>query len=279
MTTSNRRVLAMTALVAATAVWLSGCQAFRSILPDQSKQKNAAVQSSIFGSGEPAEPITNKQKADVQMAMGQTLEKEGNFEEAIKTYEDVLRKDNKRADACLRLAVVHDKKGDAAGAEKYYKMAMKADPKNAEIRCDLGYSYYLQRRWSEAQASLTKAIELKPDLRRAHTNLALVYARTSENAKALKEFIKAGCSEAEAHSNLGYALMLQEQWADAQREFQRDLDMNPQSKPAQAGLATLHSITSRKTPVASSEGSGDKPAADPSQVVFREEPSLAPRSE
>jgi tetratricopeptide (TPR) repeat protein len=276
MTTKTQGLPAMAAIVAAMAIGLSGCQAISNILPDRSKSNNTAA--SPFGASEASEPITKKQQADVQMALGRTLERDGNLDEAIKIYEDVVQKDSKRTDVYVRLAVVHDMKGNAAGAEKFYQTALKKDPKNAETRCDLGYSYYLQSRWSEAETSLKKAIELKPNLARAHTNLGLVYARKGENAKALKEFKLAGCSEAESHSNLGYALMLMEQWPEAQREFQQDLDTNPQSKPAQAGLATLRAITSRQTDLASSDGAHAK-VAESSQAVFREQSPLVSRSE
>ncbi len=151
------------------------------------------------------------------MAIARSLDNQGDTEPAIKAYLDVVNKDPRRADAYHRLAVLHDAKGDSESASNFYQIALKKDPKNAELHCDFGYSCYLQRNWSEAEPQLRRAIALNADCARAHTNLGLLLARTGREKEALVEFRKAGCDEAAARSNLGFALTLEERWPEAQR--------------------------------------------------------------
>ncbi len=185
---------------------------------------------------------TEDQKNGIQLAMAQSFERQGQTEQAIKLYRDILKDDKRNVEACHRLAVLHDKKGDCQGSEKFYRQALKLQPDNARILCDLGYSYYLQRRWKEAELSLRRAVELDPALSRAHNNLGLMLACTDRSSEAMVEFTQARCSESEARSNMAFALMLQERWEDARRQLELALAADPGSKAAQEGLRTLQSL-------------------------------------
>jgi Flp pilus assembly protein TadD len=110
------------------------------------------------------------------------------------------------------------------------------------LLCDYGYNCYLQRRWAEAEAHLRKALELDPNLGRAHTNLGLVLARNGREAEALREFRHAGCREGPARTNLGFALMSESRWDEARHQFQLALKVDPTLTAAQEGLTTLQAV-------------------------------------
>jgi tetratricopeptide (TPR) repeat protein len=239
---SSNYLLGRAIALAALALGLAGCTQFNEIVANRWRQQNVASRMPTLDSGKTAAPVTAKQRADVQMAVGQSLEQHGDAEGAIKIYNEVVRLDDSRADAYHRLAVLNNKNGDWQQAEKFYTAAIKRDPKRAEAHCDLGYGYYLQQRWKESELSLQKAIELKPDLARAHNNLGLLYARTGFPDKALAEFARAGCKEAEGRSNLAYMLMREHQWGEAQQQFQLALAADPRSQVAHDGLRTLQSV-------------------------------------
>jgi Tfp pilus assembly protein PilF len=186
---------------------------------------------------------TPQQKAEVQMALARTMENQGQTEQAIAVYQGVVAK-SKRADAFHRLALLHDKKGDPEAAAKYYQDALKQDGKNAEIHCDYGYSRYVRRDFPAAEKSLRQAIALKPTLTRAHTNLGLLLARTGREDEALREFAKSGCNESAARCNLAFALATERRWQEAQTQFERALAVDPSSKAAQEGLATVRAAQS-----------------------------------
>src|SRR5262249_17532772 len=149
--------------------------------------------------------LTETQVADVQAAMGKTLQLQGQQEKAASAFQVALQHNPKQADASLALAVIHDKQGKFAESAALYQSALAARPGNPEVYCSVGYSFYLQSRWAEAEMNLRQAIAIVPDHRRAHNNLGLVLARTGRPDNALAEFRKAGCTAAEAHANLAYA--------------------------------------------------------------------------
>jgi Tfp pilus assembly protein PilF len=195
-------------------------------------------------SAEPADlgPVGPDQKANIQLALAVTAERQGRTEDAKKVYLQVIKALPDRADVHHRLALLYDRKGDCPAAEPYYQQAIRLDPKNAELHCDLGYSYYLQQRWQEADANLRRAIALDPDLPRAHNNLGMLLGRMGREDEALQEFVAAGSSRAEAMANLGYALALTDRADEARAEFQRALDADPNLKTARAGLASLEAL-------------------------------------
>ena len=147
-------------------------------------------------SGKSSQKVSNKQKADVQMVIARSLDRQGDVARAKQVYMSVLHKDPDRADAHHRLAVLHDMTGTHEESIKHYHDALLLDPQNAEIHCDLGYSLYLQQKWPDAETSLRHALELKPELARAHNNLGLLLARTARPDEALMHFSRVGSSEA-----------------------------------------------------------------------------------
>ncbi len=133
-----------------------------------------------------------RQDANVQVALGRNAEIEGDLDTAMAAYNEALKNDPHRSDANQRLAVVHDRLGRFQESAGYYAKALTAAPGDAEIFCDKGYSFYLQRRWAEADMCLRQAISLKPRLARAHNNLGLLLARDGKFDEALAEFRAAG---------------------------------------------------------------------------------------
>lgn len=193
-------------------------------------------------------PLTTEQKAEIQVAMARGLERQGRTDEAKKVYQEVIKVAPRQADAHHFLALLHDRQGECEVAEGYYRAAVELGPERADVHCDLGYSYYLQERWPEAESELRRAVALDPDLRRAHNNLGLLLARTGRDAEAMHAFAKAGCSEAEAHANLALAFSLAGRWADAQANFERALQIDPQLQTARNGLTSLQSLAAANPP-------------------------------
>ena len=156
---------------------------------------------------------------DQELALAHSLELQGKTAEAIYTYSTILAKED-RADVHHRLAVMHDKQGNFQASAEHYRQALKVDPKNAELLCDRGFSYLLQGRMEDAQDHLNRAIKREPKLSRAHNNLGLLLAQQGHVDRALVEFAAAGCSHAEARTNLAYALTMAGKVADAEHHLE-----------------------------------------------------------
>jgi Tfp pilus assembly protein PilF len=264
MITGSDRTATRWILMALLVLCLAGCQQWSSMLRPSSKV--ALARKSASDTSDSSE-VTKEQKADVQIAMAHSLERQGQVEQAIKAYQDALVQDKNRTDVYHRLAVIYDKKGDRENAQKYYAKALQKRPKDAELLADFGYSCYLHRRWDDAERSLRHAIELDPQLTRAHNNLGLLLAHNGHPKEALPEFAKAGCSEAEAHANLGFALSLNDDWKQARREFELAWKLDPQSRSARRGMEILQAYDSPPdTNPPASAGEGKK--APVRQVAF-----------
>lgn len=221
--------------VAAPALSLvAGCGQYR---PFQPREHDSAK---LLNSG-PTKRVTARQQADVQVALGRSLEESGNLAEAEAAYRNAVRNDSRRADAEDRLAVLADRKGEVKESAKHFARARALEPKNPEILCDLGYSLYLQRRWAEAEECLRRAIGLSPGHARSHNNLGLVLARQEDHAGALAEFRRAGCDASDAQANLGLVLALEGNFTEARRAYSAALAAKPSSAVAGEGLraATL----------------------------------------
>jgi Tfp pilus assembly protein PilF len=204
--------------------------------------------------------VTRRQAADVQIAMARTLEESEQLAEAEAAYREALKRDPKRADAHHRLAVLCDRRADFKGSAKQYDEAARLDPKNPEILCDRGYSYYLQRRWADSEESLRQALKLSPRHARSHNNLGLVLGRQGKREEALVEFARAGCDRSDAQTNLGLVLALEGHFDDAAEAYQTALATKPKSPTAREGVLAA-TLAAKGGPAASTVASS--PSADP----------------
>ena len=165
--------------------------------------------------------ITPAQEADVQISMGRVAEQQGDLDQAMAAYRAALDRDKSRADAYARLAILHDKQGKFRESADLYRKALALRPGDPDIFCDMGYSFYLQRRWAEAEMNLRQSLAVNPEHRRAHNNLALLLVRDNRLGDALAEFGKAGSDPVQAHMNLAFALTIDQRWESARAEYQR----------------------------------------------------------
>src|SRR5262249_46912054 len=121
-------------------------------------------------------------------------------------------------------------------------------PGDAEVYCDMGYSFYLQRRWAESEMNLRQALAVNPDHQRAHNNLALVLVRNDRLEDALAGFRKGGSDPVQAPNNLALAWTLDRRWDAARAEYQRVLELDPTSKVAKARLDQLKGLVAKLEP-------------------------------
>jgi Flp pilus assembly protein TadD len=192
--------------------------------------------------------VTDRQRYQVHLDFGKIFEAQGNFERALDEYHDALkivegkrRGAFKAADEALahrRMAAALDRLGRFDGAEQHYNQALKLDPQNAKIWNDAGYSYYLQRRWAEAEHALRRALELAPDDTRCRTNLGLTLAAAGRSTDALP-LLSRSHGDAIGHANLGYLLAATGQSDLARQHYMTALAMRPDLTLARQALAQL----------------------------------------
>ena len=95
-------------LAAGLLALLGGCQGFSGMMASFKPRTDMPSSSSIASEATPSQPITKEQKLEWQMAIARAAENDGNSEQAIQIYQDVIKKDNRRVEAYHRLAIVYD---------------------------------------------------------------------------------------------------------------------------------------------------------------------------
>ena len=100
-----------------------------------------------------------------------------------------------------QLAILSDKLQEFDDALYHYQAALKKDPKNPNLLSDLGYSYFLQKRYDKAEEFLTGVLEANPNHKHAAVNLVAVHGAQG-NYDAAMSWFRRGGSEAEAQKNL-----------------------------------------------------------------------------
>ncbi|AMV38182.1 tetratricopeptide repeat protein [Planctomyces sp. SH-PL62] len=219
--------------------------------------------------------VSRRQAADVEVALGRSQEESGDLAGAEAAYRDALKKDPRRADAEVRLAVLAEERGERKQADEHFDRAVKLAPNDPDVLCDRGYSYYLQRRWADAEGCFRKAIKKDSRHARSHNNLGLVLARQGEREAALVEFAKAGCDRADAQSNLALVLAMEGRLEDARAIYAEVAAAKPASAAAREGLrAADAALAARSAPPDFLPGEA-LAAAVPAPIPARSRPRAA----
>lgn len=94
------------------------------------------------------------------------------------------------------------------------------------IYTNMGYSYYLTSNYTLAEDYYKKALDINSDFERAKLNLGLIYVRTGQFNQALQLF-KQVMSTAQAYNDIGYFLLLDGRYQEAEYFLQNAIDLSP----------------------------------------------------
>lgn len=126
-----------------------------------------------------------------------TAYKGGRFAEAAALYEQVLKIDPGNPEAHHKLGNIADRRHDFGTAERHYAAAKAVRPDDANLLNDMGYSKFLQGRYTESEQLLHAALNKQPRHQRALYNLGWLYGTQGDARRAYEYFRQAG-SEADA---------------------------------------------------------------------------------
>ncbi|HMF12891.1 MAG TPA: tetratricopeptide repeat protein [Gemmataceae bacterium] len=183
-----------------------------------------------------------KDKAiQTSLSFARNLDKSGSDDAAIEQYEKVLRLSPDHPEATRRLAVLYDRRADFSSAEAAYKKLAKMRPRDADLMCDWGYSYYLRNNWKDAEAKLRRALDLDKQHARARCNLGLVLGQQDRFDEAYQMFRQAGLDEADAHCDLAFVFWTRgpSYYERARRECIMARQINPACSKAQELLTQI----------------------------------------
>lgn len=209
-------------------------------------------------------PDEKRAARDLKLALAQMLEQQGAAPEAIEAYENVLRSEPGHTAVAHRLAVLLDKSGQSRRAEPYYQACLRATPSDPDLLSDFAYHCYLERRWADAEMNLRRALSLNPRHVRARNNLGLVLARTERPREAFDQFSGTGCSTADAHANVAFALAAESRLEDAEQVYKIALQADPQHQRAREGLVALRQA--RRVAMAPQDAARESPGRNGSSA-------------
>lgn len=159
-----------------------------------------------------------------------------------------------KADQLLKMfneGLEADKAGDRDGAIAKFTSAAELNPACADCFFNLGLSQSAKKDYEKAEAAFKKAIENKPDHADAYTGLASIYnaqrkfdeaAAATAKAAELAGPAAAGGGSADSAFNQGVILWNAGKVADAKKQFESAIQINPSHAEAhyQLGMALVN---------------------------------------
>ncbi|MGE3822079.1 MAG: tetratricopeptide repeat protein, partial [Isosphaeraceae bacterium] len=286
------------------ATGLTGCMTVK----DKHEPKQSSMMPTMDGDTE--NPFASKtdftremspeQKFNVHVELGKVYESRGDFDAAVAEYEKAAELGEKkggllgpsplgpnhRALAERRMGGAYDRKGQFAQADTHYRKALELAPKDAKVWNDVGYSYYLQQRLSDAELAFKTAESLDPGNPKILTNMGLALAAAGKEEEALTALSRAG-GPAVGEANLGFILAAMGKTEEARRHYEAALARQPQLTAARDALARIDlarvsnpvTLASHERPVVAPATPSPTlpPSSRPLVTVVKPAPIVAPR--
>ncbi len=124
------------------------------------------------------------------------------------------------------LGVTYDLMGKYSEAKAVYELALITYPNSPILLTNRGYSEYLSGSASNAVRYFQQAIDASPTYKRAWTNLGLVYTRMGRYNRAFQTLNRV-MTDAQAYNDLGYFLMLEKRYEEAEHFFEQAIRLSP----------------------------------------------------
>jgi Flp pilus assembly protein TadD len=141
--------------------------------------------------------------------LGSALDEKGQFDEAIREFQEAVRLKSGYAQAHNNLGVALVRKGQIDEGISQYQEAIRLKPDYALAHSNLGIALARKGQIGEAIREFQEAVRLKPDFAEAHYNLGIALVRKGQGDEAIREFqeaIRLKHDFAEARNNLARAL-------------------------------------------------------------------------
>jgi protein O-GlcNAc transferase len=186
------------------------------------------------GNAAPLQSDPRWEEARKSLAQGKAAEAKSAFEKLLQEYP-------KEADLHLFLGMSLLRLREPHAAVVWIQRAIALDPNHSEARTLLGYVELEVR--GDADAAIReyrKVIELRPDLPQAYSNLAAAQKKKGELEEAIASLNKAlarNPAYAAALTMRGGIHAERNRWADARRDFEAALALDPDDDGALYGLS------------------------------------------
>lgn len=180
----------------------------------------------------------------LRLNLGLALFKSGDLNDAIRTFNSLLKNEPKSSPEALRLitliGLAHYGLGEYAAAIPYLKQATTADPQNLPFRLALAESCLWSKQYQCVLDVYREIVTLNADSAEADMLAGEALDEMKDKPAATEQFraaVKADPKMPNAHFGLGYLLWGLLQYDEAAKEFQAELENNPDHAQALTYLA------------------------------------------
>lgn len=156
----------------------------------------------------------------------QALRAEGKLNAAVKNINEAMIIEPESINVLKELAIIYDLMGKENLSGPLYLEIVEKSPDQAASHNNLGLNFMVRGEYPEAILSFLQAMELDRNDVRIKNNLASSYVLNGDRSNALQLF-KATVGEAEAYNNIGYLLMTQGHFDEAEQALNKALELNP----------------------------------------------------
>jgi tetratricopeptide (TPR) repeat protein/tRNA A-37 threonylcarbamoyl transferase component Bud32 len=165
--------------------------------------------------------------ASAHVSLGIIYRESGQYEDAIREFQQALLIDPVNFGALQELAEVYENLGRLEKAEETYKQAIKLKPNYWHGYSRLGYFYYIYGRNDEAEKTYRRSIELMTENVLDYNNLIAVYYLLGQDDQAEAMFEKSIAIKpsSDAYSNMGTIYFFQRRYADALAMYEEAIEL------------------------------------------------------
>lgn len=160
---------------------------------------------------------------------------QGNFDEARKIYESVLKKSPKNHVALNNIGITYYYQEDGGNAERFFKQSLAIDPNYVKALANLGKLYYETERQEESLTLINKALALEKDYDLALYVKGRILGEQGDIQNALQHFsqaIKADPEYSSAYYWRGYYYTLSEKYQLAILDYSKVTQLSPEEDMA-----------------------------------------------
>lgn len=147
-------------------------------------------------------------------------------DEARRAFEDIEARAAGRWRTCNALGLLADLRGEYEVAQGWYRKAIAANPREAVVLNNYGWSRVMARDFREGERLLQDALSRKPGAPRINANLAVAIAWQGDYTRALRTAMRT-VPEHVALNDVGYIALLRGDAPVAVGYFQAAIDKSP----------------------------------------------------
>lgn len=185
----------------------------------------------------------NRENWEASNLKGIALRRKGLIDQAIATYQAILKAKPFQARVHYNLGIAFAKKGNLDAALKAYAKALEIKPTYPEAHANLGDVFLRQGKDDRAEQEFRAALNVAPRFALAHANLADVYLRKKEFIKCLSEVEAALALDPElpaAHNARGNLFHKEGDIENAMQEYLKTLALDPMHEKAYFNLGNCY---------------------------------------